>query len=219
MCVKAIVAACCFVLSLPASPLCAQTADIEEIKLPAPQTEGGRPLMQALKDRQSTRAFSYKELSRQVLSDLLWAAAGVNRPQSGKRTAPSARNMQEIDIYVARADGLYLYDAAGHGLVPVVLRDIRPLAGRQGFVGAAPAVLIYVADHARMSGTTAEEKEFYGAVDTGFISQNVYLYCASQNLATVVLASVDKLDLGKAMELRSAQEIILTQPVGYPESS
>jgi len=173
--------------------------------------------MQVLRDRRSTRAFSPKELSSEVLSDLLWAADGVNRPESGKRTAPSAKNMQEIDLYAAMEGGLYLYDAATHSLVPVFRRDIRPLTGKQDFVKSAPVVLIYAADHAKMSGTTAGEKEFYGATDTGFISQNVYLYCASEGLATVVLGWVDKVDLKKAMDLRPAQRIILTQPVGYPE--
>jgi len=214
---QAVIVVFFFVVCVSACPVFAAVADFEEIVLPAPQAEGGVPLMQALQDRRSVRAFSYKELPLQVLGDLLWAAAGINRPESGKRTAPSARNMQEIDVYVARPGGLYLYDAGSHRLVPVLARDIRPLTGRQGFAKAAPAVLIYVADHRKMSGTTGEEKEFYGAVDTGFISQNVYLYCASQGLATVVLASFGKIDLIKAMDLNPAQRIILTQPVGYPE--
>ena len=109
----------------------------EEVKLvllPAPQVEGGRPLMQVLKDRQSSRSFSQEKLSAQLLSNLLWAAFGINRQETGKRTAPSAVNWQEIDIYVTTADGLYLYDAKSHALKLILSEDIRALTGKQDFV-------------------------------------------------------------------------------------
>lgn len=188
------------------------------IELPPPQTDGGMPLMQALKERQSTRAFSDKELSLQTLSDLLWAAAGVNRPDTGGRTAPTAVNKQEIDIYVALKDGLFLYDAKNNLLVPVLSRDIRAMTGEQSFVKDAPVDLIFVADHQKMEGMTGEQKDFYGATDTGFISENVYLFCASAGLATVVRGWFNKLTLTKTMKLRPSQTIILAQTVGYPRS-
>jgi SagB-type dehydrogenase family enzyme len=187
------------------------------LALPNPQTDGGRPLMQVLKHRNTSRAFSPEKLSAQVLSNLLWAAHGINRPDAGKRTAPSAMNWQEIDIYVALAEGLYRYEAAGHRLEPVVSGDLRSLTGSQPFVAEAPLNLIYVADHSRTGKASKEERELYSAADTGFISQNVYLFCASEGLATVVRGSIDREALAKAMRLRSDQKIILAQTVGYPK--
>jgi SagB-type dehydrogenase family enzyme len=173
--------------------------------------------MEVLKDRKSSRAFSAEKLPGQMLSNMLWAAFGVNRPDSGKRTAPSARNWQEIDIYVATADGLYLYDARGHMLRQVLAGDIRAMTGRQTFVGEVPVNLIYVADFSRMGGAADEDKVLYSAAGTGFIGQNVYLYCASEGLATVVRGLVDRPALAKAMKLRSDQKVILAQSVGYPK--
>lgn len=189
--------------------------ELKPIKLPQPQTEGGRPLMQALKNRRSLRAFSSKKLSDQVLSNLLWAAFGINRPSAGLRTAPSARNWQEIDIYVATADGLYLFDAKQHMLKPIVAKDIRDMAGTDGFTKDAPVDLIYVADYSKMSKW--DDKDLYSATDTGFISQNVYLFCAAseEEMATVVLGQIDRPALSKLMNLRPDQKIILSQPVGY----
>ena len=193
--------------------------DLKSIPLPKPQTDGGRPLMQVLKDRQSARAFSTEKLPQQVLSNLLWAAFGVNRPESGKRTAPSAMNRQEIDIYVSTADGLYLYDAKANSLEVVLEQDIRALAGSQPFVQEAPLNLIYVADYSRMGKATDEQKIFYSAAATGFIGQNVYLYCASEGLATVIRATIDKPALEKAMKLRPDQKVTLSQTVGYPKKN
>lgn len=190
--------------------------ELQAVRLPPPQTEGGEPLMQALKERHSTREFSANALSQQVLANLLWAAAGVNRPASGQRTVPSARDWREIDVYVATAEGMYRYDAKANALQPVVARDLRALTGVQDFVATAPVNLVYVADFNRMEGAAAEQKEFYAATDAGFIAQNVYLYCASANLATVVRGSVDRDALAKAMGLASHQRIILAQTVGYP---
>jgi nitroreductase len=189
---------------------------IEPIMLPAAQTEGGKPLMQALKDRESSREFSPKELPLQVISDLLWAACGINRPDSGRRTAPTAMNMQEIDIYVSKSDGLYLFDAKANILVPVTAGDLRPLTGKQPFVKGAPVNLIYVADLAKMGRLSSGDADFYAATDTGFISANVYLFCASGGLATVVRGLIDRPALAKAMKLRPNQKIILAQTVGYP---
>jgi len=197
----------------------ARGEDLKAIQLPKPETDGGKPLMQALKLRRTTRSFSPTKLPDQVLSNLLWAAFGVNRPESGKRTAPSASNWQEIDLYVALAEGVYLYNAKAHRLDPVLAKDIRKDTGRQPFTQEAPVNLIYVADRSRMGGEAPSDKDFYSAINTGFISQNVYLFCASEGLATVVLGLVDREALATIMKLRPEQKVIVTQPVGYPASA
>jgi len=202
---------------LLASAALVSAQELKPIQLPKPQMDGGKPLMQALKARQSSRSFSSKKLPPQVLGDLLWAAFGINRPDSGQRTAPSAMNRQEIDIYVATADGLYLYEAKKHALQPVLAEDVRAETGRQPFVAEAPVNLVYVADYARMGGGTDDDKALYSAADTGFISENVYLFCASEGLATVVRGMVPRPALAKMMKLRPDQKIILAQTVGYPK--
>jgi SagB-type dehydrogenase family enzyme len=189
----------------------------EPIQLPPPQTEIGVPLMQAFKLRQSSRSFDTRPLPVQELSNLLWAADGINRPESGKRTAPSARNFQEVDIYVALPDALYLYEAKTHSLTPVVAEDLRAMTGVQAFVADAPLNLVYVADLARMGNASEDDRRLYSGTDVGVIVQNVYLYCASQGLAVVVRASVDRAPLAEAMGLRPEQRIILAQTVGYPK--
>jgi SagB-type dehydrogenase family enzyme len=191
--------------------------DLKPIQLMQLQLDSGRPLIHLLKERKSSRAYSPKKLPNRVLSNLLWAANGINRPGSGARTAPSAMNQQEIDIYVATADGLYLFDVKAHQLKPVLKEDIRSRTGQQAYAGEAPVNLIYVADYAKMVRTKAEDRDFYAAADTGFISQNVYLYCASEGLSTVVRGTIDKAMLAGVMKLRPDQKIILSQSVGYPK--
>ncbi len=198
-------------------PLAAQTAELQAVKLPGPQLDGGKPLMQVLRERKSARAFSNRKLSEQVLSNLLWAAFGINRPD-GRRTAPSASNRQEIDIYLVTPEGAYLYDAKAHALEPVAAGDFRAQAGTQDFVKEAPLNLVFVADGARMGKGTDEQNAMIAGADTGFVSQNAYLFCASEGLATVVRASVDRTALAKALKLRAEQKIILAQTVGYPRN-
>jgi SagB-type dehydrogenase family enzyme len=199
----------------------AEMSGMKPIQLLKPQMEKGKPLMQVLKERKSSRSFSSKELPLQVLSNLLWAAFGVNRPESGKRTAPSAVNWQEIDIYVATAKGLYLYDATANQLKPVLSEDIRAKTTRtlqpsRKSIDEAPINLIYVADLSRMGWyVSADDKNLYAAAATGFISQNVHLFCASEGLGTVVRGLVDREALTKVMKLRADQKIILAQTVGY----
>jgi SagB-type dehydrogenase family enzyme len=188
----------------------------KSIQLSKPQI-AGNPLMEVLAKRSSSREFSSEPLPENILSNMLWAASGINRPDSGKRTAPSASNRQEIDIYVATPNGLYLYDAKSHTLKMIVAEDLRGLTGKQDYVREAAVNLIYVADYSRMSSASDQIKELYAAADTGFISENVYLYCASAGLATVVRAFIDKPMLSKAMKLRADQKIILAQSVGYPK--
>jgi nitroreductase len=190
--------------------------ELKPVELPRPQTDIGRPLMQVLGDRSSSRAFSPEKLPAQVVSNLLWAAFGVNRPDSGKRTAPSAMNWQETDIYVATADGVYVYEAKAHQLIPVLRDDVRARTGTQSYVKDAPVNLVYVADLAK-TGSGSAERDMYVAADTGFIAQNVYLFCASEGLATVVRGSIERPALSKILRLRPDQRIILAQTVGYPK--
>ncbi|MDD5454944.1 MAG: nitroreductase family protein [Candidatus Ratteibacteria bacterium] len=190
--------------------------ELKPIKLPEPQMTGGKPLMQALKDRHSSREFDTKKLPLQILSNLLWAGSGVNRP-SGQRTAPSAVNWQDIDIYVAMEEGLYIYDAKANALNPILAEDIRGMTGMQPFPKIVPVDLIYVSDQSRMTRADQPQKDLYSAADTGFISQNVYLFCASEGLSTVVIAMVDKPALAKKIGLKNEQKIMLVQPVGYPK--
>jgi SagB-type dehydrogenase family enzyme len=190
--------------------------DLKAVKLPAAQTDGGRPLMQVLKERKSTREFGPGALSPQTLSNLLWAAFGINRPD-GHRTAPSAMNWQEVSIYVATAEGVYVYDAKENALNPVLAGDIRAATGTQPFVKDAAVNLIYVSDVSKTGHASPSDTEIYTAADVGFIAQNVYLYCASEGLATVVRGSVDRAALAKALKLQPNHKIILAQSVGNPK--
>lgn len=190
-------------------------ANMGVVQLPKPETTGGKPLMQALALRHSSREFRPGVLPPRMLSNLLWAAFGVNRPD-GRRTAPSANNAQPITIYAALPDGVYRYDAIAHTLVPVLPGDYRRATGTQDFVGDAALDLIYIADFGHMEGS-AEDKLFYSAADAGFIAQNVYLFCASEGLATVVRGSVDRDALAATLKLRPGQKITLAQSVGYPK--
>jgi SagB-type dehydrogenase family enzyme len=189
--------------------------DTGDIKLLPPQLDHKVTLMQALQKRCSSRSFCDEKLPLQTLSNLLWAAYGINRPESGKRTAPSANNKQEVEVYVAMAEGLYLYNPAAHELKLLLKEDLRAKTGTQSFVAVAPANFVYVADLSKRDGEP-HEKELMSGIDTGFISQNVYLCCAAEGLATVVRGFVDRDSLGKAMHLRPEQYIVVAQTVGYP---
>ncbi|MBH2009365.1 MAG: SagB/ThcOx family dehydrogenase [Burkholderiales bacterium] len=188
------------------------------LPLPPPQTEGGIPLMQALRQRQSQREFAPDPLNRQVLSDLLWAAAGINRPDLKGRTAPSAMNSQEIDVYVALPEGLYRYEPSGHVLYLASATDVRRITGYQDFVDRAPLDLIFVADHARMKAVPAAQRESFASVAAGAMVQNVYLFCASAGLCTVIRAWIDRQALSEAMGLQADHQILLSQTVGLPVS-
>ena len=200
---------------LPASVTLGQ--ELAPVKLPAPQMDGGKPLMQVLKARQSGREFSDQKLSPQTLSNLLWAAWGINRPD-GRRTAPSASNRQEVEIYVTLPEGAYLYDAKAHALNPIASGDLRGATGSQPVAAGAALNLVYVADMAKAgrSATDPQQQLNVGA-DVGFIAENAYLFCASEGLATVVRASVPKAELAKQLKLRPDQQIVLAQSVGYPK--
>ena len=196
----------------PAAPAAQELATVQ---LPPPQTDGGMPLMKALKLRASSRAFAPDPLPLQTLSNLLWAAWGINRPQEGKRTAPSARNWQEMDVVVVNATGAYLYDAKANVLKPMAAGDLRPLTGMQDFVKEAPVNLLLVADTSRMQGV--QDPGPMAHADAAFICQNVYLFSASEGLAVVVRASFDGPGLAKALKLTDKQVVVLAQTIGFPK--
>ncbi len=193
-----------FLFSLLTSSLFAQ-----DIQLPTPDKKGGKTLMQALSERKSSREFKEKELPNDVLSNLLWAANGFNR--EGKRTAPTANNRQELELYVVMKSGIYFYNARDHKLLLIKNGDYRKSAGTQAYVANAPVNILFVSDSGKASGKN------YAYTDCGFVSQNIYLYCASEGLATVVRGSYDKKALEELLLLPASQEVLLTQTVGYPK--
>ncbi len=186
--------------------------------LPPPNTQGGRPLMDTFNDRRSVRAYSStRPILPHVLSDLLWAAFGVNRPEGGGRTAPSWRHVLVIDIYVASATGVWLYEPLSHCLLPYKPEDLRALTGSQDFVANAPLNLIYVAHGERMTDVAPEERRLYASVDAAFIGQNVYLFCASEGLGTVFRGALDCNALARALSLGAGQFVTFAQTVGYAQ--
>jgi SagB-type dehydrogenase family enzyme len=223
---KQIIVAClCLGLLVFVSPQLSVSQDAKVVKLPPPQTSGGKPLMQALKERQSTRGgFGPEEkLSMQTLSNLLWAADGVNRPAGNHRTAPSAVDWQNIDIYVLTADGVFLYDAVQHILKVIVDKDMRASAGLEGsggmvqdFAKTAPVSLVYVANMAKTKAMKYGGEDvglWWSAVGVGAIAQNVYLFCASENLACIVRAMVDAAKLTQVFKLGPDQKVMLTSTI------
>jgi len=184
------------------------------IKLPQSNKTGGMPLMDVLAKRLTSRSFQSKELTNQQLSDLLWAAFGINRPD-GKRTAPSAMNFQETDLYVLLKTGVYTYNAKENQLVQISQEDIRSMAGMQDFIKDAPVQIVLVTDLSKMGEGSAEEKLNTANIDAGYISQNIYLFCTSAGLATGARGSVDKKALSPKLKLKPDQKIIIAHSVGY----
>ena len=193
----------------------ADATEGKELHLPPAERDGGRPFMELLNERRSTRKFSDRELEPHILSGLLWAANGVNRENDGKRTAPSARDMREIDIYIITPQGAYLYIPEEHQTKLIKAGDFRKeAAGRSEFAANAPVILVFVANAKKMEKMDAAAKEAYAHIDCGYVSQNVYLYCASENLATVAIGGVDKAGMIKILGLKE-DKVILSQPVGH----
>jgi nitroreductase len=187
--------------------------------LPPASLRGGLPLMEALRQRRSHRDFAGTALPEQMLGDLLWAACGINRPASDGRTAPRAMTYQEIDVYVALPAALYRYDATGHVLGLEVPRDVRALSGNQDFAAQVALDLIFVSDDSRVQLVEGEQREDYAYATAGAMAQNVYLFSASQGLAAVLRAWIDRGALHAAMELGVDQKVLLAQTVGYPTSN
>jgi SagB-type dehydrogenase family enzyme len=230
---KLIIACSILGLFLFINPFYSSAQDANVIKLPPPQMDGGKPLMQALKLRQSTRGDfgPEKKLSLQTLSDLLWAADGVNRPdakqpEKGHRTAPSAVDWQNIQIYVATADGLFLYDAPQHILKVISKQDVRTISGLEGpaagpmkqdFAKTAPVSLVYVADMTKAKGMKWNGEDAgvtWSFVNAGAIAENVYLFCASKGLACILRAMVDGAKITEVFKLSPDQKVLLTSTIG-----
>jgi nitroreductase len=190
---------------------------VKTIALPPATRTGGMPLMEAFAKRRSSREFAPDPLPLPVLASLLWAAYGVNRPDGG-RTAPSAIDAQEVDVYVALPGGAYLYDASRHELHLVAASDVRRVTGYQDFVDTAPLDLVLVADHARMKMVPATQRESYASAAAGAIAQNVYLFAASEGLATVIRAWIDRSAVADALGLTHDQHVVLAQTIGRPKA-
>lgn len=187
------------------------------VDLPKPEKKGGKPLMEALNERQSSRSFSDKLMPRQNLSDMLWAAFGINRPENSKRTAPTSRNVQDIDIYVVTKEGAYLYLPEKHALQHIVGDDIREFMGKQEFVADAAVNIVYVSDFSKYKGDNDEVKKITASAHCGFIGQNVYLYAASEGLSCVFRAWIDKELIHEKLGLEKNQHVMYSQTVGFPE--
>lgn len=186
------------------------------IVLPPPDKHGGMALMDALGARKSSREFAPDPLPMPILSGLLWAAFGINRPDGG-RTAPSAVDAQEVDVYAALPSGAYRYDPVAHQLHLVAGSDLRRVTGYQDFVDEAPLDLVFVADHARMGMVPAAQRAAYAHAAAGAIAQNVYLFAASSQLATVIRAWIDRDAIAQALGLPHDHQVLLSQTVGYPK--
>ena len=195
--------------------LAAAYVTASDINLPQPVTRGGKALMQALSERRSARDFTARELSPQTLSSLLWSANGVNRPD-GRRTAPTGLNVQDTDVYVMLASGVYRYDAKLNVLTLVNPGDHRVAAGKQPFAQMAPVNLFYVHDRSRGMKADEANTQRYAGIHAGAIMQNVYLFCAKEGLATVARANLDYDACAKALRLGDGQRVVLAQSVGYP---
>ncbi len=189
----------------------------EVVELPAPEKEGGKPLMEALNERHSAREFANKKMPEQTLSNLLWAAYGINREEAGKHTTPTSRNVQDMQIYVTTQDGAFLYQPEKNALKKVVDEDTRAAMGEQEFTTNAAVNLIYVSDFSKYEGDDKTSKQITASAHCGFIGQNVYLFCASEGLNTVFRAWIDKDLIHDKLKLAENQHVIYTQTVGYPE--
>jgi len=192
------------------------------IKLPDPQKDLDFPLMKALEERRTKRKWKDEPLSNQELSNLLWAGCGITKKKYGnvksKRTAPSGCNSQEIRVYVIMKKGVFLYNEDKHELIEIIAKDIRKNIGTQKMMKSAPMGLVFVADLSRMKSPFLRNKEaqrFCAWVDTGYVSQNIYLFCAASGLGTVVLSLVDRDKLHNLMNLKEHEKIVLTQVVGH----
>jgi SagB-type dehydrogenase family enzyme len=194
-----------------------QAQELSVIQLKAPDKTGGNTVMEAFAGRKSVREYAPRALSPQDLSDLLWAANGVNRAD-GKRTAPSCRNFQDVEVYVILPEGAYLYNAKEHALQPVAAGDHRAsVAGGQDFVTHAPLSLVLVSDLSLFGGAIDENTKLMAAVDAGIVCQNINIACAGLGLATVPRGSMDQAALKKILKLKDSQLLLMNNPVGYPK--
>lgn len=208
------------IISTLAVSVCALTSLSwsQDMELPAPVKSGGMPLRDALSARKTLRNFSDRMLTPQELANLLWAANGLNRPD-GRRTAPTARNASEIELYVILSSGVYLYDVQKNKLKLVLKEDIRNMAGTQEFTADAPVNILYVVDYTKINwDIPMEKKRQYGAVDSGFIGQNIYLHCASEGMSNVFRGMIDAPLLHQKLKLPETKEVLYAHSIGFPET-
>ena len=211
----ALVNRCFLILFLTAALPAVLRAQAQFQPLPAPQFNAGKSLWQTLQERQSRREFRTNTVPLQTLANVLWAGFGTNRTD-GRRTAPSTMNAQVLDLYVVTAEGTTRYDAARHALVPVVSGDLRGKTGGQDYVKSAPVAILLVADLSRMDKARPEDRERYAAIDAGCVTQNLYLACAAEGLATVV-HEMDRRELPGLLALKPEQRLMLAQSIGLPK--
>ena len=191
-----------------------ELTDFKTIALPQPDTDGGDALMKTMRNRKSDREYAATNLSLKHLSEILWAANGVNR-EDGKRTVPSAMALYPLETYAVLANGIYRYDPARHELQPIVAGDHRELAGLQPFVKEAPLNLVFIADYGKYGRIPEEKRLYLAALDAGHCTQNVYLYCASEGLKAVVRAGAQEQALLEVLGLSENHRFVVAQTVGY----
>jgi SagB-type dehydrogenase family enzyme len=201
--------------SIKSRPVAAQVSDNNrEIRLPEPQNHGGKPLMECLNERKSLREFSDRQLDLQNLSNLLWASYGVNR-QDGRRTAPTARNLQDISIYVIMEKGVYMWESTKNLLILVQEGDQRKETGSQSFVSKAQWNIAIVSDLSKFGDIEDPNSLKYSAMSAGYVSENIYLFCASFDLATVARAIFDQQTMKKILHLKETEQVMLVHSVGF----
>ncbi len=204
-----------FIITFTFATIAMLAQDMQVIPLPKPNKERGTSVMKALSDRQSSRTFADVKLRDQDLSDLLWAANGINRPESGKRTAPSGLNKQEIELFVIMKDGAYYYDYKSHLLMLVSAKDLRSeVAGRQEAFKEAPLFVLIVANMA-LVGHNDERSRLYAGVDAGIVCQNINIFCSAVGLGTVPRATMESEKLRKELNLTPDHLLLMNNPVGY----
>lgn len=202
-------------LFIGAALLMAGCAVAQDIQLPEPNKKVKMTLMDALQKRTSERSYSNRAVDNATLSQVLWAACGINRPESKKITAPSAINAQDIHVYVIKADGAYLFQPQTNSLKKVLDEDLRDaVAGPQRFAAEAPVSLLLVSDQTKFRGGTAER---YGAMDSGYVSENIYLVCTALGLNTVARAMMDAQTLSRKLGLPETMLPMLNHPIGWPK--
>ncbi len=189
---------------------------VTDIVLPQPQKDGGKPLMDCMAERKSNREYASKEISNQELSNLLWAANGINREKDGKNTAPTANNRQNMEVYVVLPGGVYFYDSKGNILKFIKSGNYMTNTGKQDFVEKASVNLIIVSDMGKLGDATPDNQLLYAGIHSGAIMQNIYLYCASRGLNTVTRRYFDEKEVTEVLGLPAGKRPILAQSVGYP---
>lgn len=207
-----------FTIACAALLMATASCKAQDVKLPSPSLDNNVTLMQSLQNRHSSREFADRQIPDDVLSTVLWAACGINRPESGKITAPSAINAQDILVYVVRKDGAFLYKPESNSLAKVSDKDLRQqVAGRQAFAATAPVSLVLVSDHGKFGGHSNGASRM-GILDAGYVSENICLVCSALGLNTVPRMTMDVDGLKKELNLDDSFDFIVNSQIGYPKN-